>query len=250
MQLRRTAQFALVVSALTLVSTAYSHDAPGRPDGRVAHATAKCHERLDGALSDKGLALGNPIYVRLFKEEAQLEVWLEHGAKYELLKTYPICAHSGDLGPKERQGDRQAPEGFYNVDVRSWNPASNYHLAFDVGYPNAFDRANGRTGSQIMVHGDCVSIGCFAMTDDGIEEIYSLADAALAKGQRSLVHVFPFRMTGENPKKHGAEMASFWGDLKVGYDAFDANHVPPEMVVKAKAAIALPAEKPAVARLV
>ncbi len=202
--------------------------ASGAPEGPLAQAA---HARLDDVLAKKGLAFGSPLYVRIFKEEAELEVWLQAGAKYERLKTYPICALSGSLGPKVREGDAQSPEGFYSVTRGKLNPQSHYHLAFDIGYPNAYDRSLGRTGSLIMVHGNCVSIGCFAMTDDGIEEIYSLADAALAKGQTSIpVHVFPFRMTAENTKRHaGSTWTEFWSDLKPGYDAFEATYVPPDV---------------------
>lgn len=202
--------------------------ASGASETRAAQAA---HTRLDETLAKKGLSFGSSVYVRIFKEEAELEVWLQNGAQYELLKTYSICALSGSLGPKTREGDAQSPEGFYNVGRGQLNPQSHYHLAFDIGYPNAYDRSLGRTGSLIMVHGNCVSIGCFAMTDDGIDEIYSLTDAALAKGQASVpVHVFPFRMTAENTKRHAdSTWAGFWSDLKAGYDAFEASRVPPSV---------------------
>ena len=218
----------LLVTALMLGSVPSS--------GTLEGASARdAHARIDGALAKKGLSFGSSVYIRIFKAEAQLEVWLQHGAGYELFKTYPICAMSGTLGPKEREGDAQSPEGFYSVTASKLNPMSNYHLAFDIGYPNTYDRSLGRTGSFIMVHGNCVSIGCFAMTDPGIEEIYLLAEAALAKGQRAFaVHVFPFRMTAENTTQHASsKWAPFWSDLKAGYDAFEAKHVPPEVDVRA-----------------
>lgn len=220
----------MLVTALALGSL----HASGASAGRVARAATKAHRRIDDALAKKGLSFGSAVYIRVFKKEAELEVWLQNGAKYELFKTYPVCALSGTLGPKEKEGDRQSPEGFYSVTRAKLNPASLYHLSFDIGYPNAYDRSLGRSGSFIMVHGNCVSIGCFAMTDDGIEEIYSLADAAFTKGQKSFaVHVFPFRMTVENMKQNAASRwAPFWSDLKAGYDAFEPNHVPPDMVVK------------------
>jgi len=216
----------LLVTALTLGAV----PASGASQGRAASAV---HGRIDGALAQKGLSFGSAVYIRIFKEEAELDVWLKNGARYELFKTYPICALSGALGPKLREGDSQSPEGFYSVTRPKLNPASHYHLAFDIGYPNAYDRSLGRTGSSIMVHGNCVSIGCFAMTDDGIEEIYSLVDAALAKGQESFaVHVFPFRMTDEKTRRHASSTwAQFWSDLKSGYDAFEAKHVPPDVGV-------------------
>jgi len=217
----------LLVVALMLTSLPASGtlEAPSRA---VAHA------RVDEVLAKTGLSFGSSVYVRIFKEEAALEVWLQRGTQYELLKTYPICAESGTLGPKEREGDAQSPEGFYSVTASKLNPRSNYHLSFDIGYPNAYDRSLGRTGSFIMVHGNCVSIGCFAMTDPGIEEIYMLAEGALAKGQSSFaVHVFPFRMTAENTRQHASSRwAPFWSELKPGYDAFEATHVPRDVEVR------------------
>jgi murein L,D-transpeptidase YafK len=219
-------RFVLLGAALTLGAVPALGASQSRPASMV-------HERIDGALAEKGLSFGSPLYIRIFKEEAELEVWLQKGASYELFKTYPICALSGTLGPKQREGDSQSPEGFYSVTRPKLNPASRYHLAFDIGYPNAYDRSLGRTGGFIMVHGNCVSIGCFAMTDEGIDEIYSLADAALTKGQESFpVHVFPFRMTAEQTSRHANSMwAEFWSDLKAGYDAFEAKRVPPNVVV-------------------
>jgi len=114
----------------------------------------------------------SPVLVRIFKEESELEVWKQdRTGRFALLKTYPICRWSGELGPKIKQGDRQAPEGFYTITPGQMNPNSAYYLSFNMGYPNAFDRAHGRTGAQVMVHGDCSSRGCYAMTDDQISEI-------------------------------------------------------------------------------
>lgn len=127
-------------------------------------------------LEHKHMSKESPILVRLFKEEAELEVWKKDSSgRFALLKTYPICRWSGELGPKIREGDRQAPEGFYTVTPGQMNPNSHSYLSFDIGYPNAFDRAYGRTGGDIMVHGDCSSRGCYAMTDEQISEIYALA---------------------------------------------------------------------------
>ena len=224
-----TMQLVRLVLLVTFVSASTLASAPATAsESRAARAA---HVRLDDALATKGLSFGSPVYVRIFKEEAELEVWLQNGTRYELFKTYPICALTDTLGPKEKEGDSQSPEGFYSVTRAKLNPESHYHLAFDIGYPNAFDRSLGRTGSQIMVHGKCVSDGCFAMTDEGIDEIYSLVDAALANGQPSIaVHVFPFRMTPENTERHAqSAWAGFWADLRTGYDAFEATHVPPEV---------------------
>ncbi len=182
----------------------------------------------------EGLPLGLPIFVRIFKEEKELELWVERKGRFELLSTYDICTWSGDLGPKLAEGDGQSPEGFYFVPPEMMNPNSDYHLAFNVGFPNAYDKAHGRTGSYIMVHGSCVSIGCFAMTDKRIEAIYAMADAAHKAGQRYFrVHIFPFRMTAAKMKEHeGSRWVDFWTNLKEGYDWFEDKGRPPEVTVE------------------
>lgn len=184
---------------------------------------------LPGRLAAKGMALGAPVLVRVFKREFALEVWLKKGDRYELFTTYPICMWSGDLGPKRKEGDHQSPEGFYTVDKSSLNPNSSYHLSFNLGYPNAFDRSHGRTGSFLMVHGDCRSVGCYAMTDAVIDEIWKLATASLDAGQpRFQVQVLPFRMNEKNMAWHAKdENASFWRQLKEGNDLFERNKLPP-----------------------
>jgi murein L,D-transpeptidase YafK len=175
-----------------------------------------------GKMENLGLRKEDPILVRIFKEEAELEVWKYSRSlnKYKLLKTWDICAFSGELGPKIREGDRQSPEGFYAISPSLMNPKSSYHLSYNTGFPNEFDRAHGRTGSHLMVHGSCSSRGCYAMTDEGIEEIYALAREAFNGGQKSFwTHAFPFRMTQENMEKHkDSEHFAFWQTLKPGYD--------------------------------
>ena len=187
--------------------------------------------RLDKDLKQNRVLVGDPVYIRIFKEENILELWMKgaDSAQYSLIKSYPICNWSGALGPKFAEGDRQAPEGFYDTSEMSLNPNSRYHLSFNIQYPNAYDRAHGRTGSFIMVHGDCVSDGCYAMTDKQIEEIYTLVERALAAGQRSVpVHVFPFKMTRERMfYEYKSPWFDFWMNLKEGYDYFEKNGVPP-----------------------
>lgn len=231
---RRT--FPMLLAALLALSVGMPADAAPRPErarvsARAARAATHAQRRLGATLKAKGLAFGDEIYLRAFKEEALLELWMRRGERFELVRTYPVCAASGGLGPKLRVGDEQVPEGFYRVGAGAMNPASNYHLSFNVGYPNAFDRSLGRTGGLIMIHGDCVSIGCLAMTDAGIEEIYTLADAAHRAGQRSFaVDIFPFRMTAENLKRHGtSKWKGFWQNLRQGHDAFEARRVPPKV---------------------
>lgn len=188
---------------------------------------------LAGRLSAQGLALGAPVFIRIFKREFELELWLKRGDRFQRFATYPVCRWSGSLGPKLLEGDSQAPEGFYTVDAKALNPNSRFHRSFNLGFPNVFDRSHHRTGSLVMVHGGCASIGCFAMTDPVVDEIWRLVTAALKGGQRRFhVHVFPFRMTEENlARRERAQWASFWRDLKRGYDAFEATQLPPRIAV-------------------
>ena len=176
--------------------------------------------------------LNSPILVRLFKQEAELEVWKQdRSGRFALLKTYPICRWSGDLGPKVREGDRQAPEGFYTISPAQMNPQSAYYLSFNTGYPNAFDKALGRTGSQLMVHGDCSSRGCYAMTDEQIAEIYSLGRESFFGGQRAFqLQAYPFKMTPVNMAKHrNNPNMPFWKMIKEGYDHFEVTRQEPKV---------------------
>jgi murein L,D-transpeptidase YafK len=203
---------------------------------RSASAAQRVKPALEKALAAKGLRWGAPVFIRIFKEEKQLELWVDDGKQFKLLKTWVICKFSGSLGPKLKEGDGQAPEGFYFVPRKRMNPRSRFHLSFNLGYPNAYDRARKRTGSALMVHGNCVSIGCYAMTDMRIEKIYSLCDAALQNGQKFFrVHVFPFRMTAANLKRHGnSKWMGEWRNLKTGYDWFEKTKRPPNVTVKGK----------------
>ena len=176
----------------------------------------------------------SPILVRIFKEENELEVWKKtRTGKFALLETYEICAWSGGLGPKKFEGDRQSPEGFYTIRPAQMNPNSSYHLAFNLGYPNSYDASLGRTGSFLMVHGDCSSRGCYAMEDEQIEEIYALGREAFRGGQRAFqVQAYPFRMTPENlAKHHDDENMPFWSMLKEGYDHFEVTNQEPQVAV-------------------
>lgn len=185
-------------------------------------------------MAQKGMSPGDPILIRAYKKEAELEVWKRGGdGRYALLKTYPICRWSGQLGPKVREGDRQAPEGFYTVTPAQMNPNSAYYLSFDTGFPNAYDRAHGRTGSHLMVHGTCSSSGCFAMTDETIAEVYAVAREAFAGGQRGFqFQSYPFRMTAENLAKHRLDPnIAFWKNLKEGSDYFEVTKREPSVGV-------------------
>ena len=191
---------------------------------------------LEEKLASLSAKVGDPVFIRIFKEESLLEVWIRSGAEYQHLKDYFICAYSGYLGPKLKEGDRQAPEGFYKVKKYQLNPNSKFHLSFNLGFPNEYDLAHDRTGSYLMVHGNCVSDGCYAMTDEKIEEIYTLVEGALQKGQKYVqVHAFPFRMTDANMALYGnSEWYDFWDNLKEGYDYFELEKLPPDVKVENK----------------
>jgi murein L,D-transpeptidase YafK len=177
-----------------------------------------------------GSTPGDAMVVRIFKQSSELEVW-KHTAsgQFKLFNTYKICAWSGDLGPKVKEGDRQSPEGFYTITPGLMNPKSNYYLSFNTGFPNKFDRAYGRSGSDLMVHGDCSSRGCYAMTDEGIAEIYALARESFRGGNPSFqLQIFPFRMTPQNlAKQSTSPHLAFWKNIKEGYDRFEVSKQPP-----------------------
>ncbi len=187
-------------------------------------------------LSELGGQIGDPIFIRIFKYTAELELWIKVKDRYELLHTYEVCRQSGYLGPKLKEGDKQGPEGFYYVTKNRLNPNSKFHLSFNLGYPNTYDRVHKRTGSALMVHGNCVSIGCFAMTDEKIEEIYELVEKALGNGQKVVrVHIFPFRMTDTKMNRYRSnQWYGFWKNLKEGYDYFEEKGTPPNVEVEKK----------------
>ncbi|HEY9214106.1 MAG TPA: murein L,D-transpeptidase family protein, partial [Ancylobacter sp.] len=185
-------------------------------------------------IEERGMSKDSPLVVRIFKEESELEVWKQTtGGDYALLKTYPICRWSGELGPKVKDGDRQAPEGFYTVTPGQMNPNSDYYLSFNLGYPNAFDRSLGRTGAHLMVHGDCSSSGCYAMTDEQVQEIFALGRESFRGGQRSFqVQAYPFRMTTDNMVRHrNNPNMPFWQMIKEGSDTFELTKAPPKVDV-------------------
>lgn len=200
--------------------------------GRVLPGTPDL-AALEPRLAEAGLARGLPIFIRVFKAEFELELWMLRDGRFQKFATYPICRWSGDLGPKQREGDRQAPESFYAFDASALNPNSRWHRSFNVGYPNAYDRAQGRTGSFLMVHGGCGSVGCYAMTDPVIDEVWRLVTAAFDKGQTRIpIHIFPFRMTNESMQRmQGHRWYGFWNDLKPGYDQFESNLLPPRVTL-------------------
>ena len=182
----------------------------------------------------KGMVRTSSVMARIFKEEGKLEIWkAKTNGRYDLVASYDICKWSGKLGPKYTEGDRQAPEGFYTVRPSQMNPRSNYHLSFNIGFPNAYDRANGRTGQNLMVHGACSSSGCYSMTDAQIEQIYAFGRDAFQGGQTEFqIQAFPFRMTAANMARYRNDPNyEFWKMLKVGYDNFEITKVPPKVDV-------------------
>jgi murein L,D-transpeptidase YafK len=221
-----TAVFAASVVVLTAALSGCGQFSPAYMKPLSAQTRAQ--------LAEKGMTEEQPILIRIFKAESELEVWkAKDNGRFYLFKTYPICSYSGGLGPKIQQGDRQAPEGFYLVSQEQLNPRSKYYLAFNMGFPNAFDRAHGRTGSNLMVHGDCTSSGCYSMTDAVMEEIYILAREALSNGQAAFqVQAYPFRMTAANLAAHKDDKwIDFWKNLKEGYDYFEISRLPAKVAV-------------------
>ena len=206
----------------------------GALDGVGDKASTPVPKKLVASMKAQGMSLTSPIMLRIFKQENTLEVWKRKDTgRYALLTSYEICKWSGKLGPKLKEGDRQAPEGFYRVNKHQMNPNSQYHLSFNMGFPNAYDRSHGRTGSHLMIHGACSSAGCYSMTDEKVEEIYAMARDAFKGGQKAFqIQAYPFRMTAENMFKHRDHKDyKFWQMLKRGYDHFEITKVPPKVNV-------------------
>ncbi|MDP4003784.1 murein L,D-transpeptidase family protein [Methylobacterium sp. NEAU K] len=221
----------LAAASLLALSLAACQDGSGI-NGPTARSIAPIAPQTLALMQTKGMQQSDPILIRAYKKEAEMEVWKKGGdGRYALLKTYPICRWSGQLGPKVREGDRQAPEGFYTITPGLMNPNSSYYLSFDTGFPNAVDRANGRSGKYLMVHGTCSSAGCFAMTDATIAEIYAVAREAFIGGQRSFqFQSYPFRMTAQNMAKFRNDPnMPFWENLKEGSDYFEALREEPKV---------------------
>ena len=219
--------FLVVVAGLFLASCQ-----DGSIDDFSPKATRPLPQKIIDKMKAKGMAKNAPIYIRVFKDEHVVEVWKQKTTgKYDLIANYNICAWSGTLGPKFKQGDRQAPEGFYPIRPHNMNPASKYFLALNTGFPNAYDRSHGRSGSDLMIHGACSSSGCFSVTDDNVAEIYAFARDAFAGGQQEIMlELMPFRMTPEKMavyRKHKA--FEFWNMVKEGYDYFELTKIPPKV---------------------
>jgi murein L,D-transpeptidase YafK len=202
-------------------------------DGRLPLANTPDVGRLADRLAEAGVKSGAPMLIRIFKATSELEIWLEKGDRFVLFATYPICHWSGTLGPKLREGDKQTPEGFYTINHRQMRHFGRWTRAINLGFPNAYDRAHKRDGSYILMHGGCSSVGCFAMTNPVIGEIYGLANAAIKNGQRHVpVHVFPFRMTDQAlAAQTESPWYAFWSTLQEGYNSFARTGRPPRISV-------------------
>jgi murein L,D-transpeptidase YafK len=188
---------------------------------------------LDLRLAAKSMQAGLPVMIRIFKAESQLEVWMRRSERFELLAVYAICKWSGSLGPKISEGDKQSPEGFYSIGEAQLHKKGRWPRSLDIGFPNTFDKVHERTGSYILVHGGCTTTGCYAMTNQIMEEIYAVSEAAIRAGQEHIpVHVFPFRMTPANVARHAeSEWSTFWASLRPGYDYFERTHMPPQVSI-------------------
>jgi murein L,D-transpeptidase YafK len=224
------AAFGLMGAAGALLAgceDSYLDNGPGRSEHPISSATLSEMAKIDTTPS-------SPVVIRAYKKEAELEIWkMSSDGHYALLKTYPMCRWSGQLGPKKREGDMQVPEGFYTIAPGQMNPNSHYYLSFNVGYPNAYDRALGRNGGSVMVHGVCSSAGCFSMTDEQVDDIYAIARDAFRGGQREIqLQSYPFHMTAENMAKYRLDPnIDFWKEIKNGSDHFEVTKQEPPVIV-------------------
>jgi murein L,D-transpeptidase YafK len=216
--------FALLLSLTMVTKPAELPDSK-----RASTARAAAWPRLQTELNDHGFDKNYRLYIRIIKQLDLMEVWAKRGSKYEIFKRYNVCYYSGGLGTKVNRGDGKSPEGFYTIGAKQLNPVSTYHLAINIGYPNKLEQLKGCTGDAIMLHGSCASIGCYAMTNPTIEEIYTLVYKALDAGQKEIgLAILPFRMDNEHLKNFATSpYYSFWKNMQPGYELFEKNHIPP-----------------------
>lgn len=222
----------LVTIAVWLLFKASAQDVPSSP--RSVQAVSETTVGVTETLSQKQIRKGAPVYIQIIKADDVLRLYLQtEDGTYDLFRTYHICAWSGRLGPKLREGDGQSPEGFYSIKPDQMNPNSSFHLSFNLGYPNQYDRAHGRTGTFLMVHGNCVSIGCYAMTDESISEIWTLMVWAFEDGQTAIpVHIFPFELSDSNLERYGDhEWIEFWRTLQPAWKVFLEKKIPPSISI-------------------
>jgi len=219
----------LLASLVLLLLTACTHTVPDQPRSTY-RSSAPQSAWMFSRTNDAGVATNAPVLLRIFKAEHELELWKQKGNSYVLVATFEICKFSGELGPKKREGDRQAPEGFYEVKPYQMNPGSREWLSFDTGYPNQFDRYHRRSGSALMVHGGCSSIGCYAIKDGPMQDLYAVMRDAFQAGQSSIqLQIYPRRM-GFGADLSG-EHADFWQQLRAGYQIFEQTHMPVDVKI-------------------
>lgn len=231
---------------LSMQLSAQTFKATQQKTARVKSAYSEKWANLKSELQKKGIKENFELFMRVFKEDKIVEVWLKSSGEkeFKLFKTYAICASSGELGPKRKQGDGQVPEGFYTVAV--FNPYSSYHLSMGINYPNASDKiiGTGNLGGDIMIHGSCVTIGCMPLTDNYIKEVYVLCVEARNNGQKAIpVHIFPTKMDEKgmiflsetNPKQ-----LDFWKNLQPGYNYFEQKKQLPKITVDKKGKYVFP----------
>ncbi len=228
------AKLAILVFSLflSILIPSQAQSIPSSPRSR--DAVNRMTPILENEFRARELTLGSTVFIRIFKQNHELEMWVQKEGRFVLFKTYRICNYSGGLGTKTRQGDGKSPEGFYFVTPQQLNPKSTFHLSFNIGYPNRYDRAHGYTGGAIMVHGNCVSIGCYAMTDRRIDEIWTIIVKAFENGQSFFrIHIFPFRLTENTLQIHrNSPWYTFWLNLKEGYDYFEEHGYPPNVTTQ------------------
>ncbi|HZY49761.1 MAG TPA: murein L,D-transpeptidase family protein [Devosia sp.] len=225
-------QFRRILAVVGVLCAAFALSACSDivPRNSSVKAVQPLKQAAQNRLAEMGATPGSAMMIRVFKQTNEFEVWKQtKTGAFKLYKSYAICAWSGVLGPKIKEGDRQAPEGFYNITPAQLNPNSNYYLSFNTGFPNKFDRAWGRTGANLMVHGDCSSAGCYSMTDESVAEIYALARESFNGGNAVIqMQIYPFRMTPQNLALVADNPnLPFWMDIKEGYDRFELSRTPP-----------------------
>jgi len=219
--------------ALTVVASTTPWWWPRLRPGHADEARRRVGPQLEAGLHAIGSALGAPAFIRVFKEPPSLELWVRSSHQFVLFKQYPVCRFSGGLGPKTSEGDMQAPEGLYTIRAAQLNPRSRFYLSLNLGYPNVFEAARGWTGDSLMIHGNCVSVGCYAMGDQAISEIYTTVSEALRNGQDAVsVQALPFRLDPENLARHAqSPFVSHWQSLTEAYRAFERTRLPPRVDV-------------------
>jgi murein L,D-transpeptidase YafK len=206
---------------------------------KVRQAIKEKENLIKELFKSKKIEYPAKVFIRVFKLEAKLELWALKDNKYELVKRYPICASSGEIGPKRQQGDYQVPEGFYHIN--HFNPYSSYYLSLGVSYPNKLDKIHktkNDAGGAIYIHGDCVTIGCMPLTNDIIKEVYViLVDSRNSKQTNIPVSIFPCDMDKDSCKKEMKKYPKnekFWENIKEGYDYFEKNRTLPKVIIDKK----------------